>query len=731
MQQRKFHLTTLASALLMANISYAAEPTTCTVLDTTNFSFTQCNHGGEYTINQSSKSNKYYTILSTADNNNSFTTGQDMTLNIKNIQNFTQFQPMNLGSSTKDERTTRTFNINLEQTNMKGGMKIETAQKAKQDNKKLDNTYSGETHVNIKLDKQSSFDGAITFTNKSIDEDTHKHNNSKLNVALKDHSRFTVTNIQNEQDVYKNFPQSTAKNTITDTNSTNALSFKLEEESMLEFKKLALQSGETMDINATGKSHVKGNLTGDNIQVVLNDSTFEGRINPSSSSPTQPRALALTLATNETPAPISGRSITLQGNSTWKVEGDSSLSNLEIQKGTIDISNSSITTDTLKTENGHLVLDASKTHTLEVTGKAEGNIAVRNMGTLDLKDIQTPLITVGEGSTIKATGSTEGGLYQYDLTLNNGTFAFTKNTQTASNAGSVIQAITVAPINIANLQTNALSTRQDHSRLSKNDNGGVWVQYLGSKQKHTTSGHASYNIHINGVMFGGDTRIQTTDGSWLLGLAASSAKGNFSTLQSGGNTKGYSLHAYLSRQYNNGIFFDTTLQFGHYGNKANVIIANDGGKTQAHFDSNGFGASFKGGYTWENMGFFVQPYAQLSLFTLDGVQYQFDKINVKTDSYNSILGNIGTRLGYDFTLGNTSVKPYLNLAAVKEFVSGNKVSLGKESINTSIDVAAFQVGTGVQVDISKNLGLYASFDYLKGKNTETPLKGTVGMNITW
>ena len=42
-----------------------------------------------------------------------------------------------------------------------------------------------------------------------------------------------------------------------------------------------------------------------------------------------------------------------------------------------------------------------------------------------------------------------------------------------------------APANVANLQADTLSARQDAVRLSENDKGGVWIQYFGGKQKHT------------------------------------------------------------------------------------------------------------------------------------------------------------------------------------------------------------------------------------------------------
>ncbi|GEE18846.1 autotransporter [Escherichia coli O145:H28] len=380
---------------------------------------------------------------------------------------------------------------------------------------------------------------------------------------------------------------------------------------------------------------------------------------------------------------------------------DGSVDALAVKDSTVNITKATGNTGTFASQNGTLIVDASSENTLDISGKASGDLRVYSAGSLDLINEQTAFISTGKDSTLKATGTTEGGLYQYDLTQGaDGNFYFVKNTHKASNASSVIQAMAAAPANVANLQADTLSARQDAVRLSENDKGGVWIQYFGGKQKHTTAGNASYDLDVNGVMLGGDTRFMTEDGSWLAGVAMSSAKGDMTTMQSKGDTEGYSFHAYLSRQYNNGIFIDTAAQFGHYSNTADVRLMNGGGTIKADFNTNGFGAMVKGGYTWKDgNGLFIQPYAKLSALTLEGVDYQLNGVNVHSDSYNSVLGEAGTRVGYDFAVGNASVKPYLNLAALNEFSDGNKVRLGDESVNASIDGAAFRVGAGVQADI--------------------------------
>lgn len=426
-------------------------------------------------------------------------------------------------------------------------------------------------------------------------------------------------------------------------------------------------------------------------------------------------------------------SVSLQNGSVWNVTGSSTVDALAVKDSTVNITKATVNTGTFASQNGTLIVDASSENTLDISGKASGDLRVYSAGSLDLINEQTAFISTGKDSTLKATGTTEGGLYQYDLTQGaDGNFYFVKNTHKASNASSVIQAMAAAPANVANLQADTLSARQDAVRLSENDKGGVWIQYFGGKQKHTTAGNASYDLDVNGVMLGGDTRFITEDGSWLAGVAMSSAKGDMTTMQSKGDTEGYSFHAYLSRQYNNGIFIDTAAQFGHYSNTADVRLMNGGGTIKADFNTNGFGAMVKGGYTWKDgNGLFIQPYAKLSALTLEGVDYQLNGVDVHSDSYNSVLGEAGTRVGYDFAVGNATVKPYLNLAALNEFSDGNKVRLGDESVNASIDGAAFRVGAGVQADITKNMGAYASLDYTKGDDIENPLQGVVGINVTW
>ncbi|EPD9053208.1 outer membrane autotransporter HyxB [Escherichia coli] len=507
------------------------------------------------------------------------------------------------------------------------------------------------------------------------------------------------------------------------------------------------KASSNLNINLSDGSVWKGNVGGaldSGTRVTLKNSSWDGDVGNAKTAvfltdgSVWNGAVSINSQWDRASAPMGSvqpnkNSVSLQNESVWNVTGSSTVDALAVKDSTVNITKATVNTGTFASQNGTLIVDASSENTLDISGKASGDLRVYSAGSLDLINEQTAFISTGKDSTLKATGTTEGGLYQYDLTQGaDGNFYFVKNTHKASNASSVIQAMAAAPANVANLQADTLSARQDAVRLSENDEGGVWIQYFGGKQKHTTAGNASYDLDVNGVMLGGDTRFMTEDGRWLAGVAMSSAKGDMTTMQSKGDTEGYSFHAYLSRQYNNGIFIDTAAQFGHYSNTADVRLMNGGGTIKADFNTNGFGAMVKGGYTWKDgNGLFIQPYAKLSALTLEGVDYQLNGVDVHSDSYNSVLGEAGTRVGYDFAVGNAIVKPYLNLAALNEFSDGNKVRLGDESVNASIDGAAFRVGAGVQADITKNMGAYASLDYTKGDDIENPLQGVVGINVTW
>lgn len=559
---------------------------------------------------------------------------------------------------------------------------------------------------NISLNNSKIVSGDILFSNLAGGNETFNVNFNNSTVGQKN-GKIKIDSTTN-----------TAKGEIT-TNLTSSKSNI--------FADILLNRGSGMNMDLGLSSYLAGD-----VHIAADAHSFNGTL-------TDGAIWKGRIINNQSAQPDTAN-VTLAKKSTWIVSGKSDADNVNVSDSTIDIremKKSNLSIKNLNASNATLLTQGNDNDGIITLSQAKGDIRVVRSSKLESGISNKPLIVLEQNAqnALNVTGSTEAGLYQYDVVsgkAKDGSTHWSFANSGASNAGSVIQAMAGAPVSLANQMSDTLSTHQGAVRMNENNDGGVWLQYFGGKQKHTTAGKATYKLNTNGVMLGGDTLIDAGNGSWLAGLAASALKTNMTTKQSKGDIKGYSVHAYLTRQYDNGVFVDVAALLGRFNNTADVRLTNNSGEARAQFDTWGFGTMVKGGYTWKsNDGAFIEPYAKLSAFSLNGVDYKLKDLTVHSDHNNSVQGEIGTRTGYTFTMGNSTLTPYLNFAGLKEFSDGNKVSLENETVNASIRGAAFRVGAGVQADIADHVSTYASLDYTKGSSFQSPLQGVVGVNVIW
>ncbi|WP_075182463.1 autotransporter outer membrane beta-barrel domain-containing protein [Pantoea sp. 1.19] len=343
-----------------------------------------------------------------------------------------------------------------------------------------------------------------------------------------------------------------------------------------------------------------------------------------------------------------------------------------------------------------------------------------------------------KGSDATFTGRTELGVYQYDVsdelndTVHNEHNVYFKNNGHLSNSASLAQSLQASQVSIANMETDALHQRLNASRHA-NDEGGVWASYFGGSEHNKTNSGAAYRVRTNGMMLGVDTRLDAQKGgNWLAGLAFSSGNSDVNTMNSSGDIDSYGMQFYVSRRWDNGVFVDTQAQFNHFSNDARVHML-DGQRAMADYSGNGYGLGMKLGYTWEQEGFFAEPYLQATGRTFDGAKYALSNgMVVNGDDYKSVQGELGVDLGYTFALDSSSyVKPYVHLAGLNEFADGNTMRLNNVTVDNSIDGAAFQIGLGTEVKLMENIGGYAGFNYTTGSDIERPWQANVGLSYTW
>ncbi|ELU0512642.1 autotransporter outer membrane beta-barrel domain-containing protein [Salmonella enterica] len=325
----------------------------------------------------------------------------------------------------------------------------------------------------------------------------------------------------------------------------------------------------------------------------------------------------------------------------------------------------------------------------------------------------------------------ELGVYQYAAEkvmdgVNNRTNIYYSSTGKLSNSAATVVSLAAAPVDVANLQSDTLAKHMNSVRHGKDS--GVWLSYFGGENRNTTAAGPEYTLKTNGVMLGVDT---LTENDWLAGVAVSSARSDMSVMNSSGDLNSYGAQFYMSRRYDSGVFVDSALQFNHFSNTAKARMIN-GQQAKADFSGNSYGLEAKVGYAWNSEGFFAEPYVRAAARAFDGEHYALSNgMTVNSNDYKSMLGEVGTDLGYQYAISGGYVKPYLHLAALNEFADGNSVRVNNVSLDNSVKGAAFQAGLGAEVKVTDNLGGYAAFDYTKGDNTERPWQATVGVNYTW
>ncbi|EFE9698594.1 autotransporter outer membrane beta-barrel domain-containing protein, partial [Escherichia coli] len=74
---------------------------------------------------------------------------------------------------------------------------------------------------------------------------------------------------------------------------------------------------------------------------------------------------------------------------------DGSVDALAVKDSTVNITKATVNTGTFASQNGTLIVDASSENTLDISGKASGDLRVYSAGSLDLINEQTAFISTG------------------------------------------------------------------------------------------------------------------------------------------------------------------------------------------------------------------------------------------------------------------------------------------------------------------------------------------------
>jgi outer membrane autotransporter protein len=447
-------------------------------------------------------------------------------------------------------------------------------------------------------------------------------------------------------------------------------------------------------------------------------------------------------------------SLTIDNSSRWVMEGNSTVGKLSLNDALVDLrgtdGNASFHQLNVTELNGSGTfalgtdLAANAGDQLNVSGTATGNhkLLVENTGAKPKSgDADRQLVHIEGGDAQFAVDSEDGlvdtGTYAYALEQRaNGTGGndwFLVQTGEISKSTEVAIGLFSAAPTVWYGESATLRSRMGELRIGSNEGGG-WMRTYGNKYNMSAGSGVEYSQQQQGISFGADMPVASSNGQWLIGLMGGYSKSDLDLKQGNkGKIDSYYVGAYSTWLLDNGFYIDALIKANRFQNSADVTMR-DGAKTKGDYTNHGVGGSVEAGkHISFDDGWFVEPYAQVSTLWVSGEDYTLDNgMDASSNQADSVLGKVGSHAGRKFALKEGGfVQPYVKAAVAREFVTSNKVTINESRFHNDLSGTRVELGAGVAAQMTDVLQVHADFDYMKGSNIEQPWGINVGVRYNW
>ena len=274
-------------------------------------------------------------------------------------------------------------------------------------------------------------------------------------------------------------------------------------------------------------------------------------------------------------------------------------------------------------------------------------------------------------------------------------------------------------------ETDTLIRRLGDLRFTE-DSSGAWFRAYGGKfESNSRSFVKEFDMNYGGAQLGYDRKLEK---SWLpggdtyLGLYFGYSKGDLDYRENGygsGDAENKTLGAYATYVAKNGFYVDAIIKYVWSKNDFSVYDSQGTMVTGDDVSLGGFGASLEIGKRFRfkaNVGggaWYAEPQAQLSYQRQGSAYFTANNgLNIGIDDFNSLLGRIGTLIGYETEKTNF----YAKVSYVKEFDGdmdiryGNGTRIAGESFGDEWWV----YGIGVTHQVNQRNSLYLSLERSSG-----------------
>lgn len=285
-------------------------------------------------------------------------------------------------------------------------------------------------------------------------------------------------------------------------------------------------------------------------------------------------------------------------------------------------------------------------------------------------------------------------------------------------------------------ESNDLMKRMGDLRMSEGERG-LWAKYYGGKYE-MDSQKTNFNLKYNAYQLGYD--VEAGNG-WTVGAAVSYNDGSATYGSGRGDLSTYSAGIYGTWKSEDGQYVDIIAKYSKLDNEFKVF--NDSGhKLNGDYKTWGTSISAEYGKRFEKEnGFYFDPSVELTLGHINGKDYNahsdfmtsvgvMKDLQVEQDSFNTLVGRVGFRLGQK--LDNASY--FVKLAAAHEFSGDFDTTyraVGEPEGRTSIDFGDtwYEAQIGGTVKLSDNSVIYADFERSFGGDVEE--KWRVDAGLRW
>ena len=194
----------------------------------------------------------------------------------------------------------------------------------------------------------------------------------------------------------------------------------------------------------------------------------------------------------------------------------------------------------------------------------------------------------------------------------------------------------------------------------------------------------------------------------------------------GAETDAYSLAAYGTKMFDNGMFVDVI------GSAATIDtdVTVDGNKKGS---ADNVALSLSGELGWRlpvNDKFYVEPQAELTYTYIDSDTLKLNSgVSYEIDSVDSLMGRVGFAAGLKCPENKGDV--YVRVSAVHEFLGDVAVTGGRNVHEVDGKDTWVEFGIGGQYNVNKSTYIYADVERTSGASLEEDWRANVGLRYNF